>query len=172
MMKNLRMQVAECLAWAIVGLTAVLASVGSIQTPQDDSAKNKLGSGPGVHPSTSQAERNQGWKGFCTISPKKVKNKHLKYSNNNKDVPLFNIFRSKQCIFGRSVIFRSSGFLFIRSSGFGLLYQLVLRPPFEYRTIWQPDTNQPFKYQTSPVFRWLCIAIQARPDLYVIRGAR
>ena len=31
----------------------------------------------------------------------------------------------------------------------------VFRPSFEYRTIWQPDTNLPFEYQTSPVFRWL-----------------
>ena len=28
----------------------------------------------------------------------------------------------------------------------------VFRP---YWTIWQPDTNLPFEYQTSPVFRWL-----------------
>ena len=31
----------------------------------------------------------------------------------------------------------------------------VFRPPFEYRTIWQPDTNLPIEYQTSPVFKWL-----------------
>ena len=29
----------------------------------------------------------------------------------------------------------------------------VFRPPFEYRTICQP--NLPFKFQTSPEFRWL-----------------
>ena len=28
---------------------------------------------------------------------------------------------------------------------------------FEYRTIWQPDTNLPFEYQTGLVFRWLCL---------------
>ena len=31
----------------------------------------------------------------------------------------------------------------------------LFRPPFEYWTIWQPDTNLPFDYPTSPVFRWL-----------------
>ena len=34
-------------------------------------------------------------------------------------------------------------------------YSPVFRPPFEYRTIWQPNTNLPFEYQTSPVLRWL-----------------
>ena len=33
--------------------------------------------------------------------------------------------------------------------------QVNKRPPFEYRTIWQMDTNLPFKYQTSLVFRCL-----------------
>ena len=47
----------------------------------------------------------KGGKDSAQFLLKKVKNKHLKYSNNNKDVPLFNILRSKQCIFGRSVIF-------------------------------------------------------------------
>ena len=28
------------------------------------------------------------------------------------------------------------------------------RPPFKYRTIWQLDTNLPFEYHTSLVFRW------------------
>ena len=28
-------------------------------------------------------------------------------------------------------------------------------PPFKYQTIWQLDTNLPFVYETSPVFRWL-----------------
>ena len=31
----------------------------------------------------------------------------------------------------------------------------VLRPPFEYWTVWQSDTKLPFAYQSSPVFRWL-----------------
>ena len=31
----------------------------------------------------------------------------------------------------------------------------VFRPPIEYRTIWHLDTNLPFEYQTSPIFRWL-----------------
>ena len=34
---------------------------------------------------------------------------------------------------------------------------LILRPPFEYWTIWQRDTNLPFEYQTSPEFRWLLL---------------
>ena len=34
-------------------------------------------------------------------------------------------------------------------------FSLVFTPPFKYLTIWQPDTNLPFEYQTSPVFRWL-----------------
>ena len=33
------------------------------------------------------------------------------------------------------------------------LFSPVFRPPFKYRTIWQPDTNLPFEYKTSPVFR-------------------
>ena len=37
-------------------------------------------------------------------------------------------------------------------------FSLVSRPPFEYRTIWQPNTNLRFKYQSSPVFRWLLYA--------------
>ena len=36
-----------------------------------------------------------------------------------------------------------------------LYFSLVFKPPFVYRTIWQPDTNLPFENQTSPVFRWL-----------------
>ena len=32
---------------------------------------------------------------------------------------------------------------------------LVFRTLLEYRTIWQPDTNLPFNYQTSPALRWL-----------------
>ena len=31
----------------------------------------------------------------------------------------------------------------------------IFKPPFEYWTIWQPDTNLPIQFQTSPVFRWL-----------------
>ena len=31
----------------------------------------------------------------------------------------------------------------------------VFRPPFKYRTVWQPDTDLPFDYQTSLVFRCL-----------------
>ena len=31
----------------------------------------------------------------------------------------------------------------------------VFRPPLEYPTIWQLDTNLPFEYQTSLFFRWL-----------------
>ena len=31
----------------------------------------------------------------------------------------------------------------------------VFRPPFENRTIWQPDMIGPFDYQTCLVFRWL-----------------
>ena len=34
-------------------------------------------------------------------------------------------------------------------------FSLVFRSPFECWTIWQSDTKLPFKYQTSPVFRWL-----------------
>ena len=36
-----------------------------------------------------------------------------------------------------------------------LFFSPVFRPSFKYWTIWQQDTNLPFKYQTSPVFRWL-----------------
>ena len=36
-----------------------------------------------------------------------------------------------------------------------VFFSSVFRPPFEYRTVWQPDTNLPFEYQTSAVFRWL-----------------
>ena len=35
----------------------------------------------------------------------------------------------------------------------------VLRPPFENRTIRQPDMFGPFEYKTSPVFRWLLYLI-------------
>ena len=31
--------------------------------------------------------------------------------------------------------------------------QLILDPPFEYRTIWHPTSFRSFKYQTSSVFR-------------------
>ena len=34
-------------------------------------------------------------------------------------------------------------------------FSLVFRPPFEYQTIWQKETNPPYEYQTSPVFRQL-----------------
>ena len=30
----------------------------------------------------------------------------------------------------------------------------LVSPPFKYRTICQPDTNLPFEYENSPVFRW------------------
>ena len=36
-----------------------------------------------------------------------------------------------------------------------LFFCPVFRPLFEYRTISQPDTNLPFKYQNSPIFRRL-----------------
>ena len=36
----------------------------------------------------------------------------------------------------------------------GTFFCLVLWPPFEHQTIWQPDMFGPFEYQTSPVFRW------------------
>ena len=35
------------------------------------------------------------------------------------------------------------------------LFSPVFRPPFECQTIWQPDTNLPFEYRTSLVFRCL-----------------
>ena len=35
-------------------------------------------------------------------------------------------------------------------------------PPFKYWTIWQPDTNQLFEYQSSLVFRWLLKLFTAR----------
>ena len=34
-------------------------------------------------------------------------------------------------------------------------FQSSFHPQFEYPTIWQPDTNLPLEYQTSPVIRWL-----------------
>ena len=34
-------------------------------------------------------------------------------------------------------------------------FRAVFSPPFEYRTNWQSDTNLPFEYQTSLVFRCL-----------------
>ena len=34
-------------------------------------------------------------------------------------------------------------------------FSLIFRPPLKYQTIWQPDTNLPFQYQTFLVFRWL-----------------
>ena len=37
---------------------------------------------------------------------------------------------------------------------------LVFRPPFEYQTIWQPNTNLPFEYQTRLVFRWLLYKLE------------
>ena len=42
-------------------------------------------------------------------------------------------------------------------------FSLVFRPPFEFRTIWQPNTNLPFECQTSPVFRWLLYVNYERP---------
>ena len=35
------------------------------------------------------------------------------------------------------------------------LFQSGFQPSFKYQTIWQPNTNQPFENQISPVFRWL-----------------
>ena len=39
------------------------------------------------------------------------------------------------------------------------LFSPVSRPPFEFWTFWQPDTNLTFEYWTSPVFRWLLYTI-------------
>ena len=39
--------------------------------------------------------------------------------------------------------------------GINRLFQSVFQTTMEYRTIWQPDTNLPLEYQTSPVLRWL-----------------
>ena len=48
----------------------------------------------------------------------------------------------------------SSEYLIHQNTGVRF-FSLVFRPPFEYRTIWQLDTNLPFEYHISPVFRWL-----------------
>ena len=42
-------------------------------------------------------------------------------------------------------------------------------PPFKYQTIWQPDTNLPFEYQTSPVNRWLLYTKSVMASLFVYR---
>ena len=44
------------------------------------------------------------------------------------------------------------------------LFRPVFRPLFEYRTISQPDTNLPFEYQTSPIFRWLLYVSSMNPN--------
>ena len=45
----------------------------------------------------------------------------------------------------------------------------VFRPPFESWTIWRPDTNLPFKYRTSPAFRWLLLSFFCRSLNRLIR---
>ena len=46
---------------------------------------------------------------------------------------------------------------------FWTINSLVFRPPFEYQTIWKLDTNLPYEYQTSPVFKWLICFILRNP---------
>ena len=43
----------------------------------------------------------------------------------------------------------------------------VLIPPFEYRNIWQPDTNPTFNIRLhSPVFRWLLYSINIKLEVH------
>ena len=83
------------------------------------------------------------------------------FRNSNGILPLLPLWYSNifEAIFQIcSIEHLITGFIWILDSmGFWYSNGKVkwLGRPFKYQIIWQPDTNLPFEYQTSLVFRWL-----------------